>query len=142
MAKGLNKTQIIGHLGRDPEMRHTAQGTAVTNFSVAVSREWKDGDGEKNEDTTWFNVVAWDKLGEICNQYLAKGSKVYVEGRIQTRKYTDRDGNERQSWELVATDMIMLDSRARDGDESRERPAPVARRNQPQPIESDADIPF
>lgn len=150
MAKGLNKTTIIGHLGRDPEMRYTAQGTAVTNFSVAVSRTWKDGGGQQQEETTWFNVVAWDKLGEICNQYLMKGSKVYLEGRIATRKYTDKEGNERTAWELVAQDMIMLDSKGQraepDEDEEPARPAPArsngARRNVPQPIESDDDIPF
>lgn len=170
MGRDLNKVQLTGHLGGDPEMRYTPQGAAVTNFRVASGRAWKDSSGTKHEETEWFRIVAWDKLGEICNQYLTKGTKVYVEGRLQTRKYTDRDGVERYISEVVASDMIILSSR-RDGvadevaddevfpDEPASPPParsaasgrpvagartsrPNAPRNQPQPIESDDDIPF
>lgn len=115
MAKDLNKVQFTGHLGGDPEMRYTAQGSAVTNFRVASNRSWKDRDGGAHEDTEWFRVVAWDKLGEICNQYLTKGTRVYIEGRLQTRKYTDRDGQERYVSEVIAQDMIILSSRGERG---------------------------
>jgi single-strand DNA-binding protein len=115
MSKDLNKVQMTGHLGADPEMRYTAQGSAVTTFRVASNRTWKDKEGTQHDDTEWFRIVAWDKLGEICNQYLTKGTRVYVEGRLQTRKYTDRDGIERYSSEVVAQDMIILSSRGERG---------------------------
>ncbi len=116
MAKDLNKVQFTGHLGADPEMRYTSQGSAVTTFSAASNRVWKDRDGNAHEDTEWFRVVTWDKLAEICNQYLTKGARVYIEGRLQTRKWTDRDGNDRYTTEVVAQDMIMLSSRSGDRD--------------------------
>jgi single-strand DNA-binding protein len=131
MAKDLNKVQIIGRLGGDPEMRYLASGAAVTNFSVASGRSWKDRDGAAHEETEWFRVVAWEKLGEICNQYLTKGMRVYIEGRLQTRKYTDRDGIERYATEVVAQDMIMLSPKGSSApaedfldDEQPEQPAP------------------
>ncbi len=179
MAKDLNKVQLTGHLGADPEMRYTAQGSAVTTFRVASNRTWKDRDGGTHEDTEWFRIVAWDKLGEICNTYLTKGTRVYVEGRLQTRKWTDRDGQDRYTTEVVAQDMIILSSRSERGvapdalgeveepeevsappassrrapaapggaverpsGASSRAPARPAARNQPQPIESDDDIPF
>jgi single-strand DNA-binding protein len=111
MSRDLNKVQVIGRLGADPEMRYTADGAAVTTFSVAAGRQWTDAGGQRRDETEWFKVVAWNKLAEVCNQYLAKGARVYVEGRLQTRKYTDRDGNERTAVEVVAADMIMLDGR-------------------------------
>jgi single-strand DNA-binding protein len=111
MAKDLNKAQLTGHLGADPEMRYTSSGSAVTTFRVASNRSWRDRDGAQHEDTEWFRIVAWDKLGEICNQYLTKGTRVYIEGRIQTRKWTDRDGNDRYTTEIVAQDMIILSAR-------------------------------
>ena len=115
MPRGLNKVQIIGNLGADPEMRYTPSGSAVTNFRVAVSRNRRGQDGNMVDETEWFRVVAWDsgsyKLAEICNEYLRKGHKVYVEGRLQSRKYTDKDGIERTSVEIVATDMVMLSGR-------------------------------
>ncbi len=111
MAKDLNKVQVTGRLGANPEMRYTAQGSAVTNFRVASNRTWKDRDGNPHEDTEWFRVVAWDKLGEICNEYLTRGTHVYVEGRLQTRKWTDSDGNDRYTTEVVAQDMIILSSK-------------------------------
>ncbi|HEY6409113.1 MAG TPA: single-stranded DNA-binding protein [Ktedonobacteraceae bacterium] len=104
----LNKIMLIGNLGRDPEMNYTQNGTALTKFSLAVSRSYKTSSGEKRDETEWFNVVAWDKLAETCNTYLHKGSKVYIEGRVQQRKYTDKNGVERYAFDVVASDMEML----------------------------------
>jgi single-strand DNA-binding protein len=108
MSRGLNKLMIIGHLGRDPEMRYTPSGRPVTTFSVATSRSWHSADGERHEETEWFNVVAWGSLAEICNQHLRKGQQVYVEGRLQTRRWEDSEGNKHYTTELVAKEMIML----------------------------------
>ncbi len=108
MSRGLNKLMIIGHLGRDPEMRYTPSGKPVTTFSVATSRTWHSADGDRHEDTEWFNVVAWGGLAEICNQHLQKGMQVYVEGRLQTRRWEDAEGNKHFATELVAKEMIML----------------------------------
>ncbi len=108
MSRGLNKLMIIGHLGRDPEMRYTPSGKPVTTFSVATSRTWHSSDGERHEDTEWFNIVAWGGLAEICNQHLRKGMQVYVEGRLQTRRWEDAEGNKHFTTELVAKEMIML----------------------------------
>ena len=114
MAKDLNKVQMTGRLGADPEMRFTPQGHAVTTFRVASNRSWRTAEGEAHEETEWFRVVAWNKLAEICNQWLAKGSRVYVEGRMQTRQWEDQEGQTRYLSEVVANDIIILDSR-RDG---------------------------
>ncbi|TET30959.1 MAG: single-stranded DNA-binding protein [Anaerolineales bacterium] len=108
MSRGLNKLMIIGHLGRDPEMRYTPSGKPVTTFSVATSRTWHSADGERHKDTEWFNVVAWGGLAEICNQHLHKGMQVYVEGRLQTRRWEDAEENKHFTTELVAKEMIML----------------------------------
>jgi len=108
MSRGLNKVMIIGHLGRDPEMRYTPSGRPVTTFSVATSRTWTTNDGERHSETEWFNVVAWGSLAEICKQYLQKGQQVYVEGRLQTRKWEDTSGNKHLSVEIVANEMMML----------------------------------
>jgi single-strand DNA-binding protein len=126
MARGLNKVMIIGNLGKDPEMKYTPQGTPITTFSVAVSRTRKGPDGQPIDETEWFRVVAWEKLAETCNEYLRKGSKVYIEGRLQTRKYTGQDGQERQMVEVVANEMQMLDSRqpGQGGGYDNDRPAP------------------
>jgi single-strand DNA-binding protein len=165
MSRGLNKVQIIGRLGRDPEMRYTPQGTPVTNFSVATGGRWTDRNGNERDDTEWFRVEAWDRLAETCNQYLSKGREVYIEGRLKTRKYTDRDGNERTAVEVVASNMVMLGGKGDSGgggrqyDDDRydndEDNAPRSNRrdeneqygrNQPQPLAEgemgDDDIPF
>ena len=106
----LNKIMLIGNLGRDPEMSYTPSGTAATKFSVAVSRRWKDRQsGDNRDETTWFNVVAYDRQAETCNQYLHKGSKVYLEGRMTSRKYTDKDNIERTVWDVVLGNMEMLE---------------------------------
>jgi len=95
MSRGLNKVMIIGHLGRDPEMRYTPSGRPVTTFSVATNRGWTTAEGERRTETEWFNVSAWGKLGELCNQWLSKGRQVYVEGRLSSRTYEGRDGQPR-----------------------------------------------
>jgi single-strand DNA-binding protein len=104
----LNKIMLIGNLGRDPEMNYTPSGVAVTKFSLAVSRNIKASTGEKREETEWFNIVAWRQLAETCNTYLRKGSKVYIEGRLTQRKYTDKNGVERTAIDVVANEMEML----------------------------------
>lgn len=113
---GINKAIIVGRLGKDPEMRYMPDGTAVANFSVATSEDWKDkATGEKKERTEWHRIVAFRKLGEICGEYLAKGKLVYIEGRIQTRAWDDKDGNKRYTTEIVASDMQMLGSKDEGG---------------------------
>ena len=114
MGRGLNKVMIIGNLGRDPEMRYTPSGKPVTSFSLASSRTWVSADGERREETEWFNVVAWGNLAEICNQHLMKGQQVYIEGRLQTRCWEDDNGQRHFRTEVVANEMIVLGSRVRD----------------------------
>jgi single-strand DNA-binding protein len=111
MSRGLNKVMIIGHLGRDPEMRYTPSGRPVTTFTVATSRSWNTVDGERHQETEWFNVVAWGNLAEICKQYLTKGQQVYIEGRLQTRRWEDTEGVKHTSIEIVANEMMMLGER-------------------------------
>jgi single-strand DNA-binding protein len=111
MARGLNKVMIIGNLGRDPEMRYTPSGRPVTSFNVATTRNWTSYDGERHEETEWFNVVAWGPLAEICNSHLSKGQQVYVEGRLQTRGWEDTTGKRHYRTELVAQEMIILGDR-------------------------------
>ena len=110
MAKSLNKVQLIGNLGKDPELRYTASGVAVANFTIATNESWKDQEGNLQERTEWHNIVAWRKLAEICGEWLKKGKKVYIEGRIQTRSYDDKNtGAKRYITEIIADNMIMLD---------------------------------
>jgi single-strand DNA-binding protein len=111
MSRGLNKVMVIGHLGRDPEMRYTPSGRPVTTFSVATTRAWHSADGERHEETEWFNVVAWGSLAEICNQHLRRGQQAYVEGRLQTRRWDDAEGKKHYATELVAKEIIMLGDR-------------------------------
>ena len=110
----LNKAMIIGNLGRDPEMRYTANGQAVTQFTVAVNRNYKDPSGEWKEETEWFRVVAWSQLAERTAEYLRKGRKVYVEGRLQTRTWEGQDGQKHYTTELIASTVTALDSRPRE----------------------------
>jgi single-strand DNA-binding protein len=111
MSRGLNKVMIIGNLGRDPEMRYTPSGRPVTSFSVVTTRSWTSGEGERHEESEWFNVVAWGNLAEICSQYLKKGQQVYVEGRLQTRGWEDEEGKKHYRTEVVASEMIVLGDR-------------------------------
>lgn len=111
MAKDLNKVQVIGRLGADPEVRMTNEGNTVTTFRVASSRTWRKADGETGEETEWFRVVAWNKLAEVCAKFLRKGSRIYIEGRLKTRSWQDDSGQTRYITEVIADDMIMLDSK-------------------------------
>ena len=112
MARGVNKVILIGNAGADPELRYTPGGTAVSNFSIATNESWIDSSGEKQERTEWHRIVVWGRLAEICNQYLRKGSKVYIEGKLQTRSWEGQDGQKRYTTEVVARDMQLLDSRS------------------------------
>lgn len=116
MARGLNKVMIIGNVGRDPEMRYTPSGRPVTSFSVATSRTWVSAEGERREETEWFNVVAWGSLAEICKAHLTKNQLVYIEGRLQTRGWEDDTGKKHYRTELVANEMILLGERRTPGD--------------------------
>ena len=109
--RSLNKAQLIGNLTRDPELRYTPQGTAVCTFGMATNRQWTTDTGEKREEADFHRIVAWNKLAELCAQLLSKGRKVFIEGRLQTRNWTAQDGTRRQTTEVVASDMILLDSR-------------------------------
>lgn len=110
MARSLNKAQVIGHVGKDAEVRYTGTGTPVATFSVATTESWKDkASGQMQERTEWHNIVAWSRLAEICGEYVKKGRRVYIEGRIQNRSYDDKDGNKRYTSEIVASDMMLLD---------------------------------
>ncbi|MCB2181157.1 MAG: single-stranded DNA-binding protein [Desulfobulbaceae bacterium] len=134
----INKAILIGNLGGDPEVRYTQSGTAVANFSIATTEKWKGQDGQMQEQTEWHKIVAFARLGEICGEYLSKGSKVYIEGRIQTRSWEDKDGNKRYTTEIVAREMKMLDSRGASsggGNQSSEGPPP------PEPRPGD-EVPF
>lgn len=111
MAGSLNKAMIIGNLTRDPELRQTTGGRAVCSFGLATNRTWTDGSGQKQEQVEYHNVVAWGKLGEICGQYLNKGKKVYIDGRLQTRDWEGQDGVRRYRTEIIADNMIMLSGR-------------------------------
>jgi single-strand DNA-binding protein len=116
---GVNKVILVGRLGKDPEVRYTPSGVAVANFPMATSREWKDKNtGEKQEETEWHRIVAWRRLGEICGEYLKKGSQIYIEGRLQTRSWEDQDGNKRWTTEIIAQNMQMLDSQGKGGSDA------------------------
>ncbi|PLX75822.1 MAG: single-stranded DNA-binding protein [Desulfuromonas sp.] len=146
----INKVILVGNLGKDPELRYTSSGTAVVTFSLATSERFKDRNGEQQEKTEWHNIVAWRNLAEICGKYLHKGKQVYLEGKIQTRSYDDRDGNKRYITEIVADQMQMLGSKNDQGDYGRagndfdQRQEP--QRQEPQvsepPFNPDDDIPF
>ncbi|MFH2039190.1 MAG: single-stranded DNA-binding protein [Chloroflexota bacterium] len=111
MSRGLNKVMLIGHLGRDPEMRYTSSGRPVTSFSLATNRTWTTSDGERHSETEWFNIIAWENLAEICKQHLIKGQQVYIEGRLQTRRWDDKEGNKHTTTEVVASEMLIIGDR-------------------------------
>lgn len=141
MARSMNKAIILGNLGKDPELKYLASGVAVCNFSVATSEEWKDGEGNKQERTDWHNVVAFRKLAEISGEYLKKGSKVLVEGKIQTRSY-EKDGEKRYATEIVADSVIFLSpasgsSQGTDGGPRSSRPE-----SSRSDVPKDDDLPF
>ncbi|MFZ4621828.1 MAG: single-stranded DNA-binding protein [Bacteroidota bacterium] len=141
MSRSLNKVQLIGNLGKDPELKYTPSGVAVATFSIATSESWKDTDGNQQEKTEWHNIVAWRKLAEICGEYLKKGKKVYLEGKLQTRNY-EKDGVKRYVTEIVADQLIMLDGgggsgagRSSSGSASESAPAHAD-------VPKDDDLPF
>ena len=134
---GVNKIILVGRLGKDPEIRYTPGGAAVANFTVATSEEWKDREtGEKQERTEWHRIVAWRRLGEVCGEYLHKGSQVYIEGRIQSRSYDDKDGNRKYITEIIANRIQML---GRKGEEPSEEEVTEP---EAQETDGDDDIPF
>lgn len=136
----VNRVFLIGRLGRDPEVRHTTSGSAVASFSLATDERWTDADGNRQTRTEWHNIVAWRKLAEICGQYLRKGRLVFIEGRIQTREWDDRDGNKRRTTEIIASNMQMLGGRG-EADQSSE-PSRQEEQNSMEIGISDDDIPF
>ncbi len=142
---GVNKVILIGNLGRDPEMRYFADGTAVANFSIATSEEWTDKTtGEKKERTEWHRIVAFRKLGEICGKYLSKGKQVYVEGKLQTRSW-EKDGVTRYTTEIVANEMRMLSGKGESRDNNYQSAENVYGQSAPQepfPETPEDDIPF
>ncbi len=111
----INKVILIGNLGIDPELRFTQSGTPVASFRIATSERWKDKEGNQQEQTEWHNIVAWGRLGELCNEYLNKGSKVYIEGKLKTRKWQDQNGNDRYTTDIVARDVQFLTPRGESG---------------------------
>ena len=118
--RGVNKVILIGNLGKDPEMRYLPNGDPVVKFSLATGAKWKDQNGQIQERTDWHNIVAFRRTAEVCNQYLKKGSPIYVEGRIQTRSYDDKDGNKRWITEIIAQSIQMLGKRGEPGEETPE----------------------
>jgi single-strand DNA-binding protein len=145
----VNKVILVGKLGADPEVRYTSGGSAVASFSIATNERWNDKNtGEKQERTEWHRIVAWGRLGEICGEYLSKGKQVYIEGRLQTRSWDDRDGNKRYTTEIVATNMVMLGSPSGAGrttEDFSDGDASYGKKNAhpgPKPPPDDDDIPF
>jgi len=136
---GVNKVILIGNLGRDPELRYTASGVPVATFTLATTEEWKDKNtGNKQEHTEWHRIVAWRRLGEICGEYLHKGSKIYIEGKLRTRAWEDKDGNTRYTTEIVAQTLQILSPPDR-----AEIPKEVSEALPPEePVDIDEDIPF
>ena len=133
MARGVNKVILVGNLGRDPEMKYTASGAAIANITVATTDSWNDKQtGEKVEKTEWHRVVAFQRLAEIMGEYLRKGSQVYIEGKLQTRKWQDQNGQDRYSTEVVANDMQMLGARGGEGGGGRGQGGGGGFRNNPQ----------
>ena len=149
MAKSLNRVQLIGNLTRDPELRYTPNGTAVCSFGVATNRNWTTDAGEKKDDAEFHNIVAWNKLAELCSQFLVKGSKVFVEGRLATRTWQGQDGQQRNKTEIVISVMILLDGKrpaaAEEEEGKEEKPKKEEKEETPsEPSEEVApdDIPF
>jgi len=139
MSRGLNKVQIIGHLGKDPEMRYTPSGKPVTTFTVAVSRSWSSTDGERHSETEWFNIVAFGNLAETCKNFLSKGKQVYIDGRLQTRRWDDKEGAKHSIVEIVANEMIMLEKREHN---NQSHPSPETENHEGEPSPFEDEFPF
>jgi single-strand DNA-binding protein len=161
MARSLNKVQLIGNLTRDPELRYTPNGKGVCTFGIATNRYWTTESGEKREEVDFHKIVAWNKLAELCSQFLVKGRKVYVEGRLSTRNWTGQDGQQKTTTEVVIDDMILLDNKggqaqpSEDADEQKPKKASAKKetvKEEPEEVSSPAsakteevapdDIPF
>lgn len=142
MAKSLNKVILIGYLGKDPELRYTSNGIAVASFSIATNEAWKDQEGNLQERTEWHNIVAWRRLAEICGEYLKKGRRVYIEGKIQTRSYDDKNGVKRYVTEVVADDLIMLDGSGASADTGAAQPQSSMVQEPKGQQEDKDDLPF
>lgn len=142
MARGVNKVILVGNLGNDPETKFLTSGSAVTNASIATSRQWKDKEGNQQEHTEWHRVVFFNRLAEIAGEYLKKGSKVYVEGYLRTSKWQDKEGNDRYTTEIIAQEMQMLDSRASGGDSQPSSPQVTQVANNQDQFDDNVDIPF
>jgi single-strand DNA-binding protein len=142
--RGVNKVILIGNLGRDPEIRYTRDGTAVANLNLATSDSWNDAQGQRQERTEWHRVVAWGKLAEIAKEYLGKGRQVFIEGRLQTRSWEDKDGNKRYTTEIKADQMVMLGGRGSEGGERDSGPPPGSGEDfSREPFQAtDEDVPF
>ncbi len=141
--KSVNKVILIGRLGRDPEMKYTGSGTPFCRFSMATDDSWTDkGSGEKQERTEWHNIVVWDRLAEICNQYLQKGRLVYIEGSLQTREWEDKEGVKRKTTEIRARDMVLLGGGQGQGESGRAAPAAASTSAPEASAITDDDIPF
>ncbi len=140
MSNSVNKAILVGRLGKDPEVKYTQGGTAVARFSLATDEVWKDQSGEKQQKTEWHNIVAWNKLAEICGQYLAKGRLVYIEGRLQTRSWEDKEGNKRTTTEIRADNMVMLGGKSDEG--RAEKSSSTSTENPADPEITDSDVPF
>jgi len=144
----VNKVILVGRLGKDPEVKYTQNGVAVASFSLATDEQWKNKEGEKQQKTTWHNLVLWDKLAEIAGQYLIKGQQIYAEGKLQTRKWEDKDGNTRYTTEIVIANLVMLGSKSDNEDSSDEKSArkkAAPKKSEPQEDGlgvGDDDIPF
>lgn len=144
MARSLNRVELIGNLTRDPELRYTPSGSAVCSFGIATNRSWTTDTGEKHDEPEFHNIVAWNKLAEICSQFLTKGRQVYVDGRLATRKWTGQDGQPRSTTEIVINEMILLDNRGGSAPREEvtehtesEKPAPkkAEKKEKPAPVE-------
>jgi single-strand DNA-binding protein len=143
MANSVNKAILVGRLGKDPEVKYTQGGTPVAKFTLATNEVWKDQNGEKQERTEWHNIVAWTRLAEICGQYLTKGSRVYVEGRIQTRSWEDKEGNKRYITEIRADNMVMLSGKSEEARSEKSAAAAASSDgSSADPEITDDDIPF
>jgi single-strand DNA-binding protein len=138
MARSLNRVQLIGNLTRDPELRYTPNGNAVCTFGLATNRTWTTDSGEKREEVDFHRIVAWNKLAELCSQFLVKGRKVYVEGRLSTRNWTGQDGSQKSTTEVVIDDMILLDSKQSGGSQHAGRSEEVSESNSEAPEEQPA----
>ena len=140
--RGINKVILIGNLGKDPEIRYTRDGTAVANLNLATSESWNDANGQRQERTEWHRVVAWSKLAEIAKEYLSKGRQVYIEGKLQTRSWEDKDGQKRYTTEIKADQMVMLGGRG-DGPRTDAETPPESEGRSQQPFEAtEEDVPF